>query len=95
MTSETKFGTRTGIDKEILSKEGDGTTSHRGWRLGKVESKEHMYQTTIEEAESKLYSSFEVLERKGSRAYKLEISPRWKIHPVFHVSLWEPYRVSN
>jgi len=25
----------------------------------------------------------------------LEISPRWKIHHVFHVSLLEPYRASN
>jgi len=43
----------------------------------------------------KLYGPFKVLEKKGSRAYKLEISPRWKIHPVFHVSLLEPYRASN
>jgi len=43
----------------------------------------------------KLYGPFKVLERKGSRAYKLEISPRWKIHPVFHISLLEPYRASN
>jgi len=39
----------------------------------------------------KLYGPFKVLEKQGSREYKLEISPRWKIHPVFHVSLWEPY----
>ena len=39
----------------------------------------------------KLYGPFKVLETKGNRAYKLEISPRWKIHPVFHVSLLEPY----
>jgi len=43
----------------------------------------------------KLYGPFQVLEKKGSRAYKLEISPRWKIRPVFHVSLLEPYRASN
>jgi len=43
----------------------------------------------------KLYGPFKVLEKKGSRAYKLEISPRWKIHPVFHISLLEPYRASN
>jgi len=43
----------------------------------------------------KLYGPFKVLEKKGSRVYKLEISPRWKIHPVFHVSLLEPYRTSN
>jgi len=43
----------------------------------------------------KLYSSVKVLEKKGSRAYKLEISPRWKIHPLFHVSLLEPNRASD
>jgi len=43
----------------------------------------------------KLYGPFKVLEKKGSRASKLEISPRWKIHRVFHVSLLEPYRASN
>jgi len=43
----------------------------------------------------KLYGPFKVLEKEGSRAYKLEISPRWKIHPLFHVSLLEPYRASN
>jgi len=34
---------------------------------------------------------FKVLEKNGSRASKQEISPRWKIHPVFHVLLLEPY----
>ena len=43
----------------------------------------------------KLYGPFKVLERRGSRAYKLEISPPWKIHLVFHLSLLEPYRASN
>jgi len=43
----------------------------------------------------KLYRPFKVLEKKGSRAYQLEISPQWKIHSVFNVSLLEPYRASN
>jgi len=41
------------------------------------------------------HAAFKVLEvKKGERAFKLEISPRWKIHPIFHVSLLEPYRAS-
>jgi len=43
----------------------------------------------------KLYGPVKVSEKKGSPAYKLEISPRWNIHPVFHVSLMEPYRALN
>ena len=31
---------------------------------------------------------------KGQRDFKLKISPRWKIHPTFHISLLEPYRTS-
>jgi len=43
----------------------------------------------------KLYARFQVLEKKGSLAYQLEISPQWKIDPVFPVSQLEPNRVSN
>jgi len=42
----------------------------------------------------KLYGPFKVLEQRGKLAYKIEISDRWDIHPVFHVSLLEPYRTS-
>ena len=38
----------------------------------------------------KFYGLFKVLEWKGNRAYKLEILPPWKMHPVFHVSLLQP-----
>ena len=43
----------------------------------------------------KLYGPFKVMEKRGNRAFKLEISPWWKIHPIFHVSHLEPYRHSN
>jgi len=42
----------------------------------------------------KLYRPFKMLEQGGELAYKLELSECWKIHPVFHVSLLEPYRTS-
>ena len=43
----------------------------------------------------KLYSPFKILEQRGELPFKLEISDRWKIHPVFHLSLLEPYRTST
>ena len=43
----------------------------------------------------KLCGPGKVMEKKGNPAFKLEISPRWKINPIFHVSLLEPYRHSN
>jgi len=43
----------------------------------------------------KVYAPVKVLEKKASRAYKLEISPRWEIHPLFRVSLLELYLSSN
>ena len=44
---------------------------------------------------TKLYGPFNVMEKRANRAFKLEIFPRWKIHPIFHVSLLVPYRHSN
>jgi len=43
----------------------------------------------------KLDGPFKILEQRGELAYKLEISDRWKIHPVFHMRLLEPYRTST
>ena len=49
----------------------------------------------IKKLSPKLCGIFKVMEKRGNWAFKLEISPRWKIHPIFHVSLLEPYRQSN
>ena len=43
----------------------------------------------------RLCGPFKVLEKRGNRAFKLDISPRWKIHPVFHVSLLKPYKITD
>ena len=47
------------------------------------------------ELSPRLYGLFKVLEKRGNRGFKLDILPRWKIHPVFHVSLLEPYKVTD
>ena len=38
---------------------------------------------------------FEVVQVVGPVAYKLKMNPGWRIHPVFHVSLIEPYRADG
>lgn len=42
----------------------------------------------------KSYGPFEVT-RVGTRTCTLDLKGRWSIHPTFHVSLLEPYQVSN
>jgi hypothetical protein len=41
--------------------------------------------------DAKLYGPFRILS-VGKRSVKLELRPRWRIHPTFHISLIEPYR---
>ena len=43
----------------------------------------------------RLYGPFKVIETRGNRAFKLDLQPRWKIQPIFHVSLLELYKVSD
>ena len=38
---------------------------------------------------------FEVVQVVGPVAYKLKMNPGWRVHPVFHVSLLEPYRTDG
>jgi len=46
----------------------------------------------MEKLDHKMFGPFDVKRKVGSRAYEVELPERWDIHPVFHVSLLEPYR---
>ena len=52
-------------------------------------------QRPMKKLSPRLYGLFKVRETRGNTAFKLDISPRWKIHPVFHISLLESYKVSD
>jgi len=49
-------------------------------------------QRPMEKQDHKMFGPFVVKRKVGSRAYEIELPERWDIHPVFHVSLLEPYR---
>ena len=42
---------------------------------------------------TKRYGPFHVTEKLGRNAYRLELPPSYGIHPVFHVSLLEPFHI--
>jgi len=46
----------------------------------------------MEKLDHQMFGPFLVKCKVGSRAYEVELLERWDIHPVFQVSLWEPYR---
>jgi len=82
-------------NEQILQSESPSTTGHESWRLGNVKCKKHSHQGTNEKIKSKNARPIQgIRSHKGERAFKLEISPRWKIPLIFHVLLLEPYRVS-
>ena len=69
--------------------------SHRLWLLVMLNAKNIRTKRPTKKLSPRMHGPFKVLEvKKGERAFQLEISLRWKIHPIFHVSLFEPYRAS-
>jgi transposase InsO family protein len=44
-----------------------------------------------EKLDHRYLGPFKISEKRGSQAYQLALPERWPLHPVFHVSLLEPY----
>jgi len=87
-TRETQFGKYKGINEEILPPKSDPATKYHCRRLGNLEYKDIGTKRPSKHLSPKLYGPFKVLEQKESMAYKLEISPRWKIHPCSQFPFW-------
>src|SRR5437588_12974704 len=50
---------------------------------------------TDQKTGTKHYGPFKILEKIGTRSYRLELDQRWRKHNVFHISLLEPYKSSS
>jgi len=57
-----------------------------------LNSKNLRTKRPMEKLDHKMFGPFVVKRKVGSRAYEIELLETWDIHPVFHVSLLEPYR---
>jgi len=57
--------------KKYYDRKSQGTTQHRGRRLGNVECEEHTYQTTIEEAESETVWPFQSVRKEGKQGIQV------------------------
>jgi len=82
--------------RESIKENGDPKVTERpSFEVGdwvRLYAKNTRIKRPTKKLSPKQYGPFKVLEKKGSQASKVEISPRWKIHPVFYVSWLEPYR---
>ena len=52
----------------------------------------HSLQRPSKKLDWKHIGPFMILEKIGLQAYRLQLPSSLKIHPIFHVSLLEPYR---
>ncbi len=77
--------------QELQKKAHDKGVKSRSYALGKKVWLNSKYIKTKrnKKLESKFFGPFQVLYAIGKQAYKLELSIKWKIHDVFHVSLLE------
>ena len=94
-TGDTNLREYTGIDEEIYDRKATEQASIEVGDLVILNAKNIRTKPPSKKLSPLLYGPFKVSEKQGSRAYKLEISAWWNIHPVFHVSLLEPYRAAN
>ena len=70
-----------------------GKQEHPAYEIGNLVMLNAKYIRTkrpTKKLAPKLYGPFRILEKIGSRSFRLELQTRWRIHNVFHVSLLEP-----
>ena len=75
-----------------------GKMQHPSYEIGDLvmlNAKNNRTKRPTKKLAPKLYGPFRVLEKIGSRSFRLEFQTRWGIHNVFHASLLERYRVNS
>ena len=75
-----------------------GKMEHPSYEIGDLvmlNAKNIRTKRPTKKLDPKLYGPFRILEKIGSRSFRLEPQTRWRIHNVFHVSLLEPYRANS
>lgn len=49
-------------------------------------------QRKNQELSRRYFGPFRILQKMNESAYKLKLPPNLEIHPVFHISLFKPYK---
>ena len=67
-----------------------------GRRYGLVKSTQYPNKAPSQKLDAKKMGPFHIEEivRESQLAYRLQLPPQMKVHPIFHVSLLEPYTVN-
>ena len=68
---------------------------HRVGDLVLLSSKNLSFKNTPVKLQKKFVGPFEVVEKIGTQAYRLNLPDSWKIHDVFHISLLKKWKTAD